>query len=78
MCKFDFPPSQKLAEGSSLDGGFIVKTAHRMQTSSKQPNEKDPAQSLPFGCFIAPQGDSGVPAVTAPAELAVAAGGLLG
>jgi hypothetical protein len=29
MCKFDFLASQKLAEGSSLDGGFIVKTAHR-------------------------------------------------
>jgi hypothetical protein len=29
MYEFDFPPSQKLAEGSSLDGGFIVKTAHR-------------------------------------------------
>jgi hypothetical protein len=44
----------------------------------EQPNEKDPAQSLPFGCFIAPQGDSGVPAVAASAELAVAGGGLRG
>ena len=70
MCKSDFPPSQKPAEGSSLDGGFIVKTAHRTQTSSKQPNDKDPAQSLPFGCFIAPQGDSGAPAVTALMESA--------
>jgi hypothetical protein len=31
----------------------------------EQPNEKDPAQSLPFGCFIAPAGDSNAPAVMA-------------
>jgi hypothetical protein len=36
----------------------------------KQPKEKDPAQSLPFGCFIAPQGDSGVFAVAALMESA--------
>jgi hypothetical protein len=48
------------------DGPFAASGMVSKLTScygKEQPNEKDPAQSLPFGCFIAPQGDSGVSAV---------------